>query len=243
MKRTETTRRLAKWTAWAARFESRFYRHAGPYHMALLLHVRNSRTSVLIEERWLRPILQVRPQIHWKTGGTSFATTNQVFNKQVNFLSHARAAKEAGRRPETVLAMLAAPASVESRERAQALTRVIDGTRREFGVLLERRFVQRRDTLATRSTERLVHRSERVERIGVSERTLTLRRDATAAMKSSIEASVLAKSRAVDDRRMQTPVAPAQPTMSAINVDQLADQVIRQIDRKVIARRERMGRI
>jgi hypothetical protein len=30
--------------------------------------------------------------------------------------------------------------------------------------------------------------------------------------------------------------------MAAINVDQLADQVIRQIDRRVIARRERMGR-
>jgi hypothetical protein len=35
----------------------------------------------------------------------------------------------------------------------------------------------------------------------------------------------------------------AKPVMPAIKVDQLVDQVIRQIDRRVIARRERLGRV
>jgi len=40
-----------------------------------------------------------------------------------------------------------------------------------------------------------------------------------------------------------TAPAPQATTMPALNVDQIANQVIQQIDRRVIARRERMGQI
>jgi hypothetical protein len=243
MKRTSATRIAAKWTAWASRFEFRFQRYAGAYGMALLLHLRGSRTSVMIAERLLSPVLQFCPQFHWSFAGSPCLRASKVFAEQVNLLTHARLVMEAGARPETVVVRSATSRTVSS-VWTRTLMGAVDTARRNFSTLLERRFVERRDSLSTQTSERLVHRSNRVEQLGVVERTMTLRRDHAAAMKSGVESIALANSRTPEDPRRTLPqIQPTRPTMPAINVDQLADHVIRQIDRRIIARRERMGRI
>jgi hypothetical protein len=247
MKRTRAKRLAAKsgtakWTAWATRFRSRFQRHAGALSQALLLHVRSSRTSLMIEERWLHPTFHFRPQFYWQTGGSQVSHISQTFSRQTSFLNMARVVLRTGVPPETVLARSAPPPARV--ERTGTPIQMLNSTRHELATLLERRFLERRDSVSTQTTERLVHRLTRVERLGAIERTMTLRRDPVAAMKSVVEHISRPNAAALEQQGRRSFPAPLAPRgdMPAINVDQLADQVIRQIDRRVIARRERMGR-
>ncbi len=208
--------------------------------MSLLLCLRSSRVAVKIEQRWLRPILDFRPQLHWWMTESSFSSANRVFLSQLNFLTRAQMLTQLSARPETIpVQNLVFPRAVS--ERTHALLRVVDHSQREFATLLERRSVERRDTVSLRTSERLVHRCDRVERMAVHERTMTLHRQPGAITTSAVEVASRPGARMPGDRPTYLP-APPPPAMPNINVNELTDQVIRQIDRRVIARRERMGR-
>jgi hypothetical protein len=211
--------------------------------MALLLYLRGSRTAVKIEQRWLRPILDFRPQLHWWMTESSFSSANRVFLSQLNFLTRAQMmmTQPSARQGTIPVQNFVYPTAVS--ERTQALMRVVDRSQREFATLFERRFVERRDTVSLRTSERLVHRCDRVERVAVHERTMTLRREPGIATSAPAEVASRPSVGSPDYRRRAFSPAPPPPTaMPNINVNELTDQVIRQIDRRVIARRERMGR-
>jgi hypothetical protein len=246
MKRTGTTRiasaaKASKWLAWATRFESRFHRHAGALRMALLLGVRNNRTAVRIEERQLRQVLNFNPQFLLSIDASTRSQVSSAFAPQMNFLTHVTVARNADDRREAATAAnrVASPAPLG---RLETVLRTATETRREFASSIERRFAERRDSVTLRATERLLHRSERIE-TNMLERAMTLRRDPAAAVRTAADAGSAANARTFEQRARQghQQLAVATP-MPPVNVEQLADQVIRQIDRRVTARRERMGR-
>lgn len=239
--RLAATSKAAKWTAWAWHFASRFHLHADPSDMALLLAVRGGRTSVAIQERWLHQAFHYRPRFHWQINLSPVSRVVQSFARQMSVFNSALVVSQRSALQASVVAKSVAPPP--GMAYLQPLAQAVGWTRHEFSMQLERRFLERQSSVSTRTTERLVHRSNRVEQVGVIERTLTLRRDPMAAMRSVVETLSRANAQTPDTRRPSFPM-PSAPTvgMPALNVDQLADQVIRQIDRRVIARRERMGR-
>lgn len=232
--------RVARWNTWSSLLKSRYHRHADVFRMALLLYLRSSRTAVKIEQRWLRPILDFRPQLQWWMTESSFFSANRVFLSQLNFLTRAQMITQPSARPEAIpVQNLVFPRAVF--ERTHALMRVVDRSQREFATLLERRFVERQESVSVRTAERLVHRCDRVERVAVQQRTMTLHRDTKVATSAPTEvASRPAMGTSLDRQRTYSPAPP--PALPNINVNELTDQVIRQIDRRVVARRERMGR-
>jgi hypothetical protein len=195
---------------------------------------------VKIEQRWLQPILDFRPQLHWWMTESSFSSARRVFLSQLNFLTRAQMMTQSSARQETIpVQNFVYPTAVS--EQTHALMRVVGRSQREFATLIERRFVERRDTVALRTSERLVHRCDRVERVAVQQRTMTLHRQAkatTSAPPDVVSRPGMGKSH--DRQGTYLPAPP--PALPNINVNELTDQVIRQIDRRVIARRERMGR-
>ncbi len=240
MKQGAIVRRVARWNTWSALLKSRYHRHADVFRIALLLYLRSSRAAVKIEQRWLRPILDFRPQLHWWMAESSFCSANRVFLSQLNFLTRAQMMTQLSARLETIPIHNFAYPSAGS-ERTHALMRVVERSQREFATLLERRFVERQESVSVRTAERLVHRCDRVERVAVQQRTMTLHREPKVATSAPTEvASRPAMGTSHDRQGTYSPAPP--PALPNINVNELTDQVIRQIDRRVVARRERMGR-
>jgi hypothetical protein len=85
----------------------------------------------------------------------------------------------------------------------------------------------------------LVARARRVVRLSSAEPRMALRRDvgvATGASPTRAAPPDFGWSEPLAARRISPPTPPP-----VLNVEQLAKQVLKQIDRQVIARRERMG--
>lgn len=234
------TRKTTKWAAWASRIASRFYRRPGTLHLAVVLHQRNSRASVVIENRWLHAF-HFHPQFYWSIAMSRFLRADQIFAKQMNLLTPVGVAGRAGPRREPALLEVAGQGAPV--EKTRVLTKVDRNARREFASLLERRFVEKRDGHATRTAERLALRSNRIERFSFNERTMTLRGDSASVVSPAAKSVLSTASASTGMRQTSSHSEPRPPAAPAINVDQLAEQVIRQIDRRVIARRERIGRI
>jgi hypothetical protein len=88
----------------------------------------------------------------------------------------------------------------------------------------------------------MILRSQRTESSTVFERSMTLRCDPAPTARSAAEFLPNAHASAGEIANRSFPVQRQQTVLPPINVDQLAEQVIHQIDRRIIARRERMGR-
>src|SRR5580704_6808937 len=92
MKPSLTTPRIARWRAWAARFESRLYRMAAAFGVALLLHVGRRQTALRIQERWLHTSNQPQQNVHWSFRAIALSNLSQAFAKNLNFLTRVYAA-------------------------------------------------------------------------------------------------------------------------------------------------------
>lgn len=232
----------AKWSLWALRFQARFDRHAGVRRIAMLLYARHGSSSSTVKNNLFRQVVQVEPRvslsINSSVGATSISNVKQTFNYQTKILMQTRLAASPNKRVEQVMMRGAVITSrTESRER---VSRFIEGARREVTSVVERRFMELHHA-GNRTTERLVQRSERVVPAEIGHRSLTLRREPVAAAPAAAKA--VAQRLLEQERKTASLERAAKPVTPAINVDQLVDQVIQQIDRRVIARRERMGRI
>lgn len=236
---------VGKWASWAERLQSRFSRRSDAWRLGLTLHAHIARTSMLVEQRWLHPTLIFRPKLHLAVLESLASNGNQVF-RQTALLRELRTVFAS--RPQ-----LHPPADASLRQivwpRAEANSSMMLHTsrvysREELAGILERRFatrIARRETQHLDVSTRLTHRLQRVEEANLL-RQMTLKREVAAStVKSAAGVRTFAPSE--EQRRPFPSGAPAQPVMPAINVDQLAEQVIRQIDRRVVARRERMGKI
>jgi hypothetical protein len=126
---------------------------------------------------------------------------------------------------------------------ADPIQRLFHHTREGIATVIERRYAERRDSRTSmRTLERLVERKQRMEQRQAIERTMTLRRDRVVEIRQEIEKAARLNGSPLDQERRRAAAPALRQEMPAVNVNQLADQVIRQIDRRVIARRERMGR-
>ena len=92
-------------------------------------------------------------------------------------------------------------------------------------------------TLATR----VLARAERVERTFAG-RDLVLAAPAAPARRPAAETDLIAASVAAPMRLSADPRGTREPSPPAVNVDRIADQVLQQLDRRVTAWRERLGR-
>jgi hypothetical protein len=231
-----------KWALWAERFKARFDRRAGALELALLLHVRANSVALSIVERWLRPAVNYAPQLYLSIRESQVPQVSRAFARHTNVVNHSHAAMPGSLRPEPMrLRDLIAPPRAETRT---TLIPRVNGERQEFASILARRFPARRDSVDTRTLERLLHRSERVERSAMPHQSAMLLRSPAPVFQSAPDATLQPNIRAAEEHRSFPPIAHPSPAAAPpINVEQLADQVIRQIDRRVVARRERMGRI
>ena len=246
VKRIVTTRLAtpvtAKWSLWALRFQSRFYRQGGERRMAMLLHAHHGRASITIGNRWLRSIVYLEPKLSLAltsaSAPASVSLITQTFNRQVHAPRTTHVAVAQIMRSERV--HVSEPAATLRIERNERVTRIPGERWHEITHRLERRLT--RLHLADRhTTARLIQRIERTIPAPIANRPLILRREAAPtapAATKAVEARMLEQ-----ERKTAALERVARPVMPAINVNQLADQVIQQIDRRIIARRERLGRI
>ena len=233
----------SRWSAWAAQLGSRFERHAHLLAMSWLLHTRSCRTKTLVERRWFGTMFDHRPQFHLSLQFPTAFEDRRVFLKAFNLLtlsgSSAQRASAAARIPS------AAGLERAGRERVlrhrHTATSVLE-SRTSLERVFERRSLEHSDFHSRRSTERLIHRRDRIERDTSIDRTIIFRRDPGGAARSPGETVAPIGMRAGEGSGRALQPRPSPPDQPQINVDQLADQVIRQIDRRIVARRERMGR-
>lgn len=240
MRRVKTKRKAIRWTNWASRLTSRFDRYAHAFRVDLLLRANGNRTSLLVQQRWLRPILDSRLQLHLSIACPQFSQLHQVFAKHTSVATPPHTTFAVTNRPETVLVRHTSFALATTLHR-HSLTRILD-SRMELQKTVQRHSLERTEVGSPRTSERLILRTQRTEHRTAFERSMTLRRDfapmarpATEFLPNPHASSSEIANRTFSAQRQQS-------AMPQINVDQLADQVIHQIDRRIIARRERMGR-
>jgi hypothetical protein len=205
-----------------------------------LLRSSNSRTSLLLRQRWLRLVLASRLQLSLSIACPQFPQLHQVFAKNISGAAARPSLIAVTNRPETVLLRHTRFAVGTTRHR-HSLTRLVD-SRIELQKTFQRHFVERAQVTSPRTTERLIHRSQRTEHRTAFERNMTLRRDPAPTARSAVEFLPNTRAGASEITDRSFPVQRQQTILPPINVDQLAEQVIHQIDRRIIARRERMGR-
>ena len=253
--------RANRWDAWVSRLTRRFGRWNSADRLALPLHAGVARAVVQVLARWTAAPWNVLNRLDLTLGGDSVALTqlHQTFARAipqvtaiaqtvVHHHAHAAAAErvgEAPRRQEQAPAPVAREmvrrvpdAGRTPRPMAQALARL---TMEHHAVLhVQRRRRQEFEIAA----ERLVHRSERWE-VRSGERAEMRLAARTAAPRAAAESSFTTEWRTPSSAPASRHAAFTQPAPAppAVNIEQLADQVMRQLDRRVIAHRERMGRI
>jgi hypothetical protein len=208
--------------------------------MALVLHACAGRNFTFIQERRLLRMLHFRPQLHWSIFAPQFSRLIQSFARQESFFTQAGAVLEKRAPSETVLLEKTAVAIFT--ERTHALMRVISNTRRESAALLERHFLERRESQFSQVTRELAGRAQRIERMQAPPVGMHLRREQPA-VHSETGGRLAAREKFPETARSSVLQPPGpQFAVPAINVDQLTEHVIRQLDRQIVARRERMGR-
>jgi hypothetical protein len=225
------------------RLQARFCRRSGIFRMALLVHLHRGHAGTILEQRWIRQLFQFGARLHWsilpfKFSQIAFAASPAIpgragIARMQGSARHARAT-----RLETLMRVVAGP--------RQELSKVL--LRQQSGTALERRFSfrERADAqfhTSARATEH--HHSHRTERVLASPMAMTLRREhvAVASRESREVPALRERSSAIARPGAPPPSHQQAAAAAAINLDQMADHVIRQLDRRVVARRERMGRI
>lgn len=236
-------RKLAKWAGWGLRLQARFCRRSGTFRTAMLLHLRHARAGAILEQRWTRQLLHFGTRLHWSILTFEFSknipAVPQAGPGRTEIASMQGQARHApAARLETMMKAVAGP--------RHELSKVL--LRQQAGTALERRFSLRERVDAqfhssTRATEN--HHSHRTERVLPSPMVMTLRREHVAVTnpESRKAPAVQERSSAIARPGSLPPSLQQAAAAAAINLDQMADHVIRQLDRRVVARRERMGRV
>jgi len=225
------------------RLQARFCRRSGIFRMALLLHLNRARAGTILEQRWTRQLFHFGTRLHWSILPFTFSQ-----------IASAAPQANPGR---AEIARMQGPARNAPAARLETLMRVVAGSRHELskvllrqqaGTALERHFSFRERAGAqfhpsARATEH--HHSHRTERVLASPMVMTLRREhvGVASRENREVSAVQERTLAVARPDALPPSLQQAAAAAAINLDQMADHVIRQLDRRVVARRERMGRI
>lgn len=250
-----------RWAVWALRLMARRGRFADAPGLELRHRIAPLRAALNIYHRRLSFYTGLYPRIELAFGSPDIwrpAPAN-VYAPQLIFLQkllgpHARptAKEHAGDTPPASIpaALMTDPLKPMRTHRLAAdvrrarLTLAIARTRTEqVSDFHSRHFSAQRETVLRELSERLTRRSRRVDESEVVRTEMALRKDASATPASTrVHRDAWPDESHAFERRGMSHARPAQ-MMPELNVEQLADQVMKHIDRRVIARRERMGQI
>jgi hypothetical protein len=247
----------SRWTAWASQLAARRARWTDASQLPLPLHATLGRTLILLSQRRLSFQTRIQPQIKLSISGCSVwnIETANVYAPQSVFLKSfaglirrsllletERSVQQAVVRQTRLEFRRAVSAPFVKREVPQAaLAYAIARTRAEhLSTILQRHFSIRRRADLTEVSRQLTQRLQRTHEDSVIRAPLALRRETSVRAASKYVSLEAMPEHGSFERRSRQPSAPA-AAMPELNVEQLANQVLKQIDRRVIARRERMG--
>lgn len=245
--------------AWAARFQQRYVRFADCSRLSLLLYVPALvRTLMFLQQRRLSSVVNLLPQLNLSLNQKRIVNTwaNNVSAPQmtlVNLLSLANyaARAETGESRTSLGRASSSSAADEVRRRRYvrdydnhqrlALTLAINRTSSDMATTMSQKFQVQREVQVRELATLLTQRVKRISEPAVQ--TPRAFHSPAATRVSVAEPSVeVTRSRDAFERRSGLTTAPS-IAPPALNVEQLADEVMKQLDRRVIARRERMGQI
>ena len=262
--------RCAPWTAWARSLIDRYQPVKQPHNSLDMALVHPFITIRLIRERWLVATRELRPHINlflnpklgvsrWHlsdvvnrfgdvrnesyvraTSLTLAGASPHASDLPVNQDSYAGEPDLTTRLSSSIAQHLnAAGLERDVRELVTTRRRAIDETSR---IRTSQLILENANALA----QRLLTHTRRVEKRIEELAELTLRR-----ISSTVERQTASDKSAADESAAQARLAAyqgaatsmqAEPGARGIDVDQLTDRVIRELDRRVVAVRERMGR-
>ncbi|MEN3330009.1 MAG: hypothetical protein V7638_4816 [Acidobacteriota bacterium] len=246
--------------AWAAQLTQRYARFAGFSELSMLWHVPAlARTLVLLQQRRLTSLIKLQPQLNLSFNqqqNVSNTWTKNVSAPQMALVNLLTLANLATRRStsESATALAGPPSSVldgvrrtryvseYDKHRRLALTLAIDRTSTDLATKLSRKFLVQSEAQLREVSTVLTQRVQRISEPAAVQTPMALHTplaNRVATAESSIEAM---RSREAFARR-SVPPSTSPITPPALNVEMLTDAVMKQIDRRVIARRERVGQI
>jgi hypothetical protein len=244
--------------AWTARLTQRYERFAGFSALSMLWCLPAlARTLVLLQQRHFTSLVKLQPQLNLSFNqqqNVNNTWANHVNAPRMTLLNLLTLANLAARAGVTEAATpLAGPSpsvldtvrrtryvSDYDRHQRLALTLAVNRTSTDLATTVSSKFAVQREAQLRELSTVLTQRVQRISEPAAVQTPMALRVPAAnraTAAESSFE--VTAARDAFARRHEPQPVAPITPP--ALNVELLADQVMKQIDRRVIARRERMG--
>ncbi|HET8782141.1 MAG TPA: hypothetical protein VFM63_06970 [Pyrinomonadaceae bacterium] len=246
--------------AWAARFQQRYARFTDCSRLRMLLYVPAlARTLLFLQQRRLSSSVNLHPQLNLSLNQKNVLNrwTNNVSAPQmtlVNLLSLANFAARADA-GESRTPFAGPPSSLAEDVRRTryvsdydnhqrlALALAVNRTSSHLVTTLSQKFQVQRQAQVRELATVLTQRVKRISEPAMMQTPMALHSPAatrTAAAQSSVE---VMRSRDPFERRNGLTSIPPSIAPPALNVEHLADEVMKQIDRRVIARRERMGQI
>jgi hypothetical protein len=264
MRRRKTIRSLpvvtSRWTVWAAQLAARHRRATDLSRLTLLLQMPAlARTLVFLQQRWLSSSLRVQPQLNlsissssvWNVGASNAYTSQKTFlNSLLIAIAGSRTpGSESGVRRTDPPSLLfenrkrAAAGHTQESQPRLAMTLAIARTTAEYlSTTLNRHFSVRRDAYFMEASKLLTERVRRVSDGSVVHPPMALRLSpANRVTPQHVFSEAMPEVNSFE--RLSSPPSVPAIAMQALNFEQLADQVLKQIDRRVVARRERMGKI
>jgi hypothetical protein len=247
----------SRWLAWAARLTGQHRRWADGPTAPLLFHIALLRDLILLQQRCFSFHTRVQPKLNlsisgnyeWNGGVKNLYAPHAAFLKLFSgnsvyqpFTLNEHRGKEISALLLQYSRMPRVPVTREIVAR-QPLALVVARTKTEhLSSKFHQQFSSRHELEITKVSERLIRQVQRVNETTAASPTMALRKEIPAAVSlPGMSADARAERGLLESPPKGT--AAQATTMPALNVDQIANQVIQQIDRRVIARRERMGRI
>ncbi len=245
--------------AWAAQVRQRYVRFTDFSRVRILLYLPAlTHTLVSLHQRWFTSIVDLHPQlsVSLKQQNIVNKSNNNVSTPQrtlLNLFALANLAACAGKH-EFARSLGESSSSVNEdfrrtrylrdyvRHQRLALTLAINRTSSDLTKTLSQKFQVQREAQVREIATLLTQRVKRINESSTGQPPMSFPAAAAsriAATESSVEAR---RSRDIFETRV-APIAMPPMAPPALNVEMLANEVIKQIDRRVIARRERMGQI
>jgi len=231
--------------AWATQLRQRYARFADSDRLRMLLYVPAlARTLVSLQQRWFTSLVHLHPQFNLSLNQQSVvnAWTNNVsaalmtllnLKSEKTSLNPRSNAEEEPRRARHVR-------EYENRQRL-ALTLAVNRTSNDLANTVTQKFHVQREAQMRELSTLLTQRVKRISEPAAVQTPMALHAPAASRATAVEPAAEVMRSHAGFERRNTPPPLPSMAP--ALNVEMLANEVMKQIDRRVIARRERMGQI
>lgn len=252
MKRRKTIRKLpvigSRWSIWATQLTARLVRWTDFSGLTLILPLQGlARTLLLVQQRWLSSYMQVQPRLNLSISSRNQQNfgSNNVYSSQLTLLKFLTPeSQRSGTRQPLFLERRGLTTGLAPQRGSQpAMTLALARTTSEhLSATLNRSFSLRRRDDVTEFSRLITQHTQRQVDVFMNRPPLAL--PVTAANRVAPRPIAWdAMPETSSFKRQSSFNAPPEMAPPNLNVELLADQVLKQIDRRVVARRERMGQI